>query len=207
MKQIVLIREGEKPKYVGAEIRADGSLWAGGKAPLVDGQAAATKAFGVEALKALLGARKYGEIPPGCLAHFGDNPSGLVVMDADDYHEQQAAAREAALTPAQRERREINQVRRSAAPYKDSDPGHYYNGLNKADRMLAEWRAKYPDEHRREQAEKLRSMAARERELAVGALSYDCDGSLSAEARQARHDEMMAKASDYDRQADELSGE
>jgi hypothetical protein len=73
-----------------------------------------------------------------------------------------------------------------------------------ADERLKAWRLKYPEKARKEDAQGLISKAERQEELASGALTFDMDGSISPEQQQKRHDEFIAKAKDYRKQADEL---
>lgn len=73
-----------------------------------------------------------------------------------------------------------------------------------ARRKLAEWRERYPEAARAEDARDLRSRADALRSLAAGALVYDADGSLSAEYQQARHDELIKDAEALEAQANEL---
>jgi hypothetical protein len=122
-----------------------------------------------------------------------------------------AAARQAAMEyrdahPEMVEREAISQL--FAAAYRseqhDTDDNQMMRAMrqrSEATSRLAAWRAKYPDAARAEEASELRSRAADKRELAVGALVYDCDGSLSREMQQERHDCLMREADDLDAQA------
>ena len=87
MNYIVTIRDNSSKKLPG-ELR-NGKAWsydAGGKfVPVIDGQSAAAKAFGVDRLITLLAAGQYDQIPDDCQADAGENASGLIVMDAADY--------------------------------------------------------------------------------------------------------------------------
>lgn len=76
----------------------------------------------------------------------------------------------------------------------------------KADARLKEWRDKYPEEARKEDARQLIAQAEKQESLAKGALVYDADGSISSEEQTKRHDEFMDKAKEYRKQADALLG-
>lgn len=114
----------------------------------------------------------------------------------------------AAITPAQRERNEIGNLYCEAERIANSDSEDNVwlpmQLQGKADQKLKAWRETYPAEARKEKANGLRSKAARERDLASGAQSYDSDGWLSKEDQKKRHDDHLAKARGLEKQAAEL---
>lgn len=102
------------------------------------------------------------------------------------------------------ERDRIAQMYAQAKSVTDEDYSRALYLRSAADAALAAWRIRYQDAAREEQRLVLHDKAEHERELATGALTYDADGWLTYEDQQHRHDEHMAKAANYDRQANEL---
>lgn len=129
----------------------------------------------------------------------------------EQMREDAAAEIEAALTPAERERREISdmfaQAKRRLHATDDNGVSDGYALMAQARARLAAWREQYADAARQEQAENLRAQAEHERSLASGALVYDADGSLTSEMQQQRHDEHIAKAESLEQQAAEIESE
>ena len=200
MKAAVMIRDGkETMRLPNCTPRADGSLWCSGM-PILDGLAPGglTKAQ----IEPLAKARKFAEIPACNFAKLGTNPSGLVIRWADEYDAEQRAAYQEA-NPGCVERGEIERLLARAEKHRDY-PGEYYGILAEHKRRLAAWRLKYPAEARQEDADDLRAKADYQRSLASGALTYDCDGSLTREHQQARYDEFAATATLLEKQAAEL---
>jgi hypothetical protein len=145
--------------------------------------------------------------PAECLAHLGENEGGLVVVTGAAEKARIEAERRAYLaTPegkANQARIEVDRMFASAERLRNY-PGEYFPAKMDAEDALKAWQAKYPDAARRERAARLRSQADHQRELATGALVYDCDGSFSSAYQQKRHEEFMAKAADLDAQAAEI---
>lgn len=75
---------------------------------------------------------------------------------------------------------------------------------SKADKMLEEWRKKYPKEANKEKADELLSKADRLKNGAKDALVYDADGWLNEEERQKRHDKMIEEAKSLEKKAENL---
>jgi hypothetical protein len=73
-----------------------------------------------------------------------------------------------------------------------------------ADELLRKWRAKYEGAAKTEEKDNLIHKADHERSLAIGALTYDADGSINEDARQARHDEHIEKAQELESRAQNL---
>lgn len=148
---------------------------------------------------------KAGRITPEIEAmgmRIGDNGNGLVVRwEADELAKAGAdyAALPAVVRASREERAAISRLylRAEQALYKDEDDCNIIRGhqlLAEAKARLAAWREKYPDEAKKENARKLVDAAEKKESLARGALTYDCDGSLSAEDQQSRHDKLIAEA-------------
>ena len=211
-KTVVVIRDGEtKLRLARAMIRADGTIWYN-DIPLLDAQApgALDKATAAAAVKA----QQWDKIPPAMYARMGTSASGLIVRDAADVDAEQRAAAEQerkkyeATHPGAAERRAINDLYARARARREAEDDcntmDYYRISAEASAKLKAWREKYPAEARAEDAEDLRAKADKQRELASGALTYDCDGLLDSAAQQNRHDEFLLKAAEYEKQAAEL---
>ena len=194
---IYLVLRGDEVKMpiTDPTIKTDGTIWIRG-IPLLGITDPAIKSKAVEAVKR----QAWGEIPADAYTRIGDNANGLTVIKQSDY----LAAKEAAITPAQQMRREINKLYYQADRLANSDSEDNVSGpmflRGRADKMLVEWRTKYPVDADKERRDALMSKAADLRDKAVGALIYDCDGSLSQDDQQARHD-------DYIHQAEALEAE
>ena len=157
----------------------------------------------------------------------GVNPDGNRLVDYDEderererKREQAETERKAALTPEQRAReermaaaaREASEIERleylsEKALTRDTDDMNVDRGYRLQAQARSAWKLwaeKYPEARRARDAQALRSQAAHERDLAVGALVYDCDGSLSRDDQQRRHDSHIARAKALEAQASEL---
>jgi hypothetical protein len=185
-----------------AEIRHDGTVWYKGM-PILD--CAASGALPKEEAAKLVRAKAWDKIPATMYARMGVNPSGLVLVDANEERaaEKRAAMEYRAAHPEVVEREAINQLYASASrsEHHDTDDDQMMRAMSQraeARRRLAEWRTKYPEASQAEHAAELRAQADHKRHLAAGALVYDCDGSLSREMQQARHDCFMREAADLD---------
>lgn len=198
MRNYSVKRNGEIKLVLPFEIRANGTLWSKNGLPLLDSEAADFVAMGKEKILELAHAKRWADIPDGCFARVGLNPSGLLVEDLQAARE----AAEAARTPAQKERSRISEMYYRADRLANSASENNVAGpmmiRAEAAAALAKWRKDYPDEAREEDARKIDAQADREEELAAGALLYDADGSISDEGFETidRHDEHMAKASE-----------
>jgi len=176
-------------------IKADGAVWCHGT-PLLGITDAATKAKAADAVKK----NAWSEIPAEAYTRIGENANGLTVIKQSDY----LAAKEAAITPAQKMRREINDLYFRARKLADSDSEDNVSGpmvlRGKADRLLTEWRTKYPAEAAQERKQALIDKATDLRDKASGAMLYDCDGSLS-------HDDQIARKDDFIHQAEAIEAQ
>lgn len=76
---------------------------------------------------------------------------------------------------------------------------------SRARRLMAEWRKKYPEAGRDEDRRELMAKAADLRSKAVGALTYDADGSLGPEEQKRSHDEFIRQAEELERKAAHLT--
>ena len=211
MTTYFVIRDGVvKMPLHNPTIKADGTVWVKGM-PLLDSQSAGAKEIGIDRLTALTRAKDYANIPADAFARIGTNPSGLIVISQAEYRAQDKAkidAAKAARTPAQVERDRIRGLYRKAYQRRDaSDDDNvmdYYRIRGQADAALAKWREQYPEDAKEERRAELRARADKQRELAQGALFYDSDGWLDDAARQARHDEFIAKAEALEAEATNL---
>lgn len=189
MMYLVLRNNEVKMPLADPTIAADGTIWSGG-VPLLGITDVAIKASAADACKR----KAWGEIPPDAYTRLGDNANGLTVIKQSDY----LAAKEAALTPAQKERREINDLFARADRLENSDSEDNVSGparmRSKARRMLTDWQAKYQAEAAGEKRQAMLGKAAHLRDMASGALTYDMDGSISPEEQQKRHDDFIDRA-------------
>jgi hypothetical protein len=186
----LVIRDNEvKMPLADPTIKANGTIWMHG-VPLLGITDAATKAKAVDACKR----QAWSEIPAEAYTRVGENANGLTVIKRSDY----LAAKEAALTPAQRERREIDKLFAKAERLENSDSEDNVSGpmilRSKARKMLADWQAKYPTDAAEEKHQAMLDKAAHLRDMASGALTYDMDGSISHEEQQKRHDDFINQA-------------
>jgi hypothetical protein len=159
-------------------------------------------------------AQRWDDIPAAQYARLGTSASGLLVrdsaeIDAEDRQAADQARREYENAhPGAVERREIAAIyARADQRERACDDNNVIDSVRLyalARTRLAAWRNKYPAEARAEDAAHLCSKADHQRELAAGALVYDCDGSISSEDQQRRHDECMAEAGKLEKQALEL---
>ncbi len=209
MKALVIIRNGEIKKRFMGTVESDGRVLNGGETYLIDMESPESQKIGRAGLTYLSKGRKWSEIPADCFAHYGENPSGLIVLHTDEYYEQEGEKTRAVMTPAEQERNEIHRLfERADRRQHDTDDGNtadHFRLRGEASRKYDRWVERYPDEAREERAAEVRGQADAQRSLATGALLYDCDGSLDREQREARHDEFLAKAEDLERQAGEIS--
>lgn len=186
---LVLRNDVVKMPLTDPTIKADGTIWMRG-VPLLGITDVAIKAKAADACKR----QAWSVIPADAFTRVGDNPNGLTVIKQSDY----LAAKEAALTPAQRERREINNLLAQADRLENSDSEDNVSGpmmlRSKARRLLADWQAKYPAAATAERREKMLDKAAQLRDMASGALTYDMDGSISPAGQQERHDDFINQA-------------
>jgi len=103
--------------------------------------------------------------------------------------------------PGAEERRAIDRLLERARRLADEDYSTSLHLLHEADDRLAAWREKYPAEAREEDAANLRARAAKKRDLASGALVYDCDGSLTSEDMERRSAAFRAEAEELEKRA------
>ena len=135
--------------------------------------------------------------------------AGRLALTAEDVLALRAEAAEDAkgvraemALPVNADRRRVSALYARAASLRDG-PGEYFPALADAEDALAAWRTAYPEAAAAEDRDEVLAKAQRLEDLAKGALTYDADGSLSREIRQARHDEMMEQARALREQADE----
>jgi hypothetical protein len=213
MRIVQVTRDGEIKLTVPAEIR--NGVLRHGQAILINGdlvRAPWTKETVAAAIKT---GRITAEIEAMGM-RIGDNGNGLVVRWLDEVQAEERAQAQAAydalpgeVRAAREERAAIDKLYRRAhqSLNHDTDDNNLMRGYSlraEADQRLAAWRKQYPEAAKEERRAALLAQAEHEESLAVGALTYDCDGSFSPEYQRQRHDEMMAKAAALRRQAEEL---
>ena len=148
--------------------------------------------------------------------HIGDNGNGLIVRWVKDVQAEKAAKAKAdydalptEIRAAREERMAIEDLfaRSHRALTYDTDDMNVERGYKlqaEATRRIAAWRNDYPDEAKEERRRDMYAKADREDSLAVGALTYDMDGSISSEEQQKRYDEGKARAASIRTEADSL---
>jgi hypothetical protein len=113
--------------------------------------------------------------------------------------------------PSTKERNEIfrlySEAERIAESGRENNVTEPIRLRARADKMLREWRERYPIEARKERQRELIEKAEHQEELAKGALIYDADGWISSAEQQKRHDDFIAKANELRRQSKELDGD
>jgi len=188
-----------------ATIKADGSIWCGA-APALDGEAMAADGADRAAVIAAIKRRDYSGIAASWYVRMSapKAPGGIEgVREAEALRRDAAAKRaaEEAMSPADRERREIERLRNRAERLAESDSEDNVSGPMRlraeADRRMAAWRKAYPDEARAEEAGRLERLAVDEDRLAAGAATYDADGWLSEADREERAAGHRATAAEY----------
>ena len=188
-------------------IRNDGTVWLASGIPLIDKGSVAAKVLGKAEVERLVAAKEYDKLA-GCFAKFGENESGLIIMDDDEQIKKIRAEAKAATTTAQFEHNEIEELFYSAELIAkgDSEDNIWLpcSIRRRAWNMLRAWREKYPAEARKEKARYLQDQADRNRKLASGALLYDADGWLESNAQEQRHDAFIAEAITLENQAKAL---
>lgn len=136
------------------------------------------------------------------------NAAKVPITDAIAEAKAAKAAEEAELEakrnlPANIERNRVHTMF-AAAEAKRDYPGDYFPALQKAEIALKQWQNDYPAAAKAERKTSLLHRADEDERKAKDALGYDSDGWLDAAARQARHDEMMAKATAIRAEAEAL---
>ena len=191
---------------VNLEKADDGTLWgkAGKSCPLINqaGQGELTK----EQIVEYCNKGQFDKLPKEVFCKEGMNLGGLEVITLNEHQARAKAKRDAARTPAQIEREAIIELCRKSEAEIDNphDSILYWKYKNEASARFEKWKRNYPNGWKREQAEDLMSMAERQKSLAVGALVYDMDGSLSAEDQKDRHDKFMQTANEMIKKAEAL---
>ena len=195
-KNYLVSRDG-KTKMVHYFVKhLDGTLWSDTEPtwPLLDSCAPEFVSLGKDKIMVLVESKQWDKIPAGCFAREGLNPSGLMVKSFDDIRAEEQAAR----TPAQVERDRISRMFYEADKLANTDRDDNVDGpmaiRAEACEALAQWRQKYPDAAREEDARELETEAEEMEEKAKRALFYDSDGWLSDNEQLKRRDEYLAQA-------------
>lgn len=207
MSAYYVIRAGEiKMRLQGATVEADGAVCVKG-CYVIDGELAKTDGC-YPAVAAAAKARRWGSIDRRYFGRVGVSASGLEIPSQADYDARIRAAGEAAdaAHPEWRERRAISALYAEADRVQYADTERYFNLLHQADARLATWRETYPQAAAEERTSKLRAAADHARHMALGALTYDADSSLSREYQEKAHAEWMEKAAAFDAQAEAAGG-
>lgn len=107
--------------------------------------------------------------------------------------------------PENKERRAIADLynRADRIEQSDSEDNVMLPAMLRAEarQKMEEWRSRYPEAARAEDAQRLMDKAADLRHKASGALVYDADGWINAEGRQQRHDDFIREAEELEAQA------
>jgi hypothetical protein len=192
----MVLRDGKIQTQVSATIKANGEVWCN-SCPMIDSKSFDYLKNEAE-IRKICKEHKYDMLPTGVIAHIGINQSGLQIISQFDYEQQRSAS----ITPAQKERAEINNLYYRAKKLENSSSENNVSEpmiiRGRADKMYADWCKKYPEEVQKENKEKLIRKAENSRELARGALTYDCDGSLSPEEQQKRYDTFIRQAEEIE---------
>ena len=159
----------------------------------------------------------------------GINPDGIELIDVDEFEarrirqaKEAETARLADMSPARRALEErINKGLREwdkvdeqlwraerAAHSSDEDGWDTACRLRASARALAEKiMTEFPEATAIRKAKQLRLKADETRRKSKGALTYDADGWIDAAEQKRRHDEMLAKASEIEAEADRIEKE
>lgn len=206
--------DGELKVTFPGEIRADGTIWGitNGKAtPLVNGFLVAAAGLSVSDHKKQVASGKFTAELLGCCMKLGENPGGRLVIDKTAADRQSDADYESALSPLDREKRELRREisaaeRRVERCDRSQDDVEFYRLKQKAEALEQNFFTRFPEELLKEKVAAMRDRAERLRALAAGAMLYDCDGSLSREDQEERREEMLAEAQQIDAKANTLAG-
>ena len=206
MKTIVEILVNGKVKMtLPVEVRPDGTLWGpstNGPTPAINGFLLEKNGISRDEFKRQSNNGKFSPEVLACCMHLGENPGGRLVRDKSTADTEA----ERSITPANRERREIDRMFAAAERVdRSEDDEEYRRKRFAAEGRLDAWKIKFPSEAAAERADAIRARAARRRELAAGAMLYDCDGSLSQSDQEERRDTMLAEAAALDAEANAIS--
>lgn len=211
MKNIIVITEGETIKMrMPATEKADGTIWGKSGGKLIPITVTSHLPNAAELKAKYIEAFKRGDYNTVATEHFAKigTIGPFVIQWSEDYDAKQkakSAAAYAAISPAQKELMSIESAFYAANKrIDDTDDNNvmdHHNMLARAKSRMADWCAKYPADAAKREAAKLRDKADHKRSLAKGALTYDCDGWLSAADQNASHDEFMAEAAALEAQA------
>jgi len=204
MKTVVAIRDGNVKLRISAEER-NGVLRAG-KNILINSDLVAQSDRSQEWVVTQIKADKITPEIEAMGMRIGDNGNGLICRWADDFAAEERARAKAEynalpseVRACREERIAIDRLFDAAEKSLNHDTDDCnvtrgYQQKGEANARLKTWKAKYQDAARLEQAQSLRDHAARQDDLASGALIYDCDGWLNQNEQQKRHDEFKSEA-------------
>ncbi len=202
---IEILVDGKVTLHVPATIHADGTIWSIGSPsrPVLNGALAESRGISKVTCADQVRRGKYTSDVLACGMVMGENFGGRIARDKD------AAAEEAAMTPTEREKQTLLQAianaERAARRCDRSEDDVEYQRLTwKAEKLQADFYARFPEEKLADQVASLRDRAAHGRDIAAGAMLYDSDGSLSYEDQCERRDAGIAEAVAIEKQAAQL---
>jgi len=203
MSTYLAIRDGViRARIPDGEIR-DGVLVGPAGEHVIDAELA--KADGqYERVRELAKARQWNRIDRRYIAGPGTSASGLLIIEEKEWRKRERQRTE--QSPGAKERAKIEQLYLTAErQLREGNIEGHFRLRTEADRRLAAWRAKCPRAAAAEYATELQAQANHVEQMAVGAMVYDCDGSLSQDDREQRAANYRAKATDLKVKAERMS--
>jgi hypothetical protein len=213
MKTVIeILVDGKVTLTINGEIRSDGTIWGpttAGITPIINGFLLKKAGISAEEFGKASRAGRYTPEMLACSVRMGDNPGGRFARDKSAAEREATAERESAMSPIDREKRTLRQEianaeRRAARCDRSKDDVEFQRLTWKAEDLQSKFYARFPEELRSDKADDIRARAERRRDLAAGAMSYDCDGSLSHDDQCQRRDEMLLEAAKLEAQAENL---
>lgn len=208
---IEILIDGKVTLHVPATIHADGTIWSIGSPsrPVLNGALAESRGIAKTTCAAQVKAGKYTQDVLACGMKLGDNFGGRVARDKDAAADEARRAADVAMSPIDREKQTllhgIAAAERAARRCDRTEDDVEYQRLTwKAEKLQDDFYARFPEEKIADKARNLRSRAAHIRDVADGAMLYDCDGSLSYEDQCERRDAGHAEAVAIEAQAAKL---
>lgn len=197
---IEIVIDGNVTLTVPATIHADGTIWSIGATsrPVLNGALAESRGISKATCAAQVKAGRYTPQVLACGMVLGENFGGRIARDKDAADEEARRAA-AAMSPIEREKQKLlgeiarieNQARRCD---RSEDDVEYQRLAWKAEKLQADFYARFPEENVAQQVADLRWKASERRRIAAGAMLYDCDGSLNYEDQCERRDAGIAEA-------------
>lgn len=208
---IEILVDGKVTLHVPATIHADGTIWSIGSPsrPVLNGALAESRGISKATCAAQVKAGRYTPEVLACGMVLGENFGGRIARDKDAAADEARRAADAAMTPIEREKQQLLQAianaERAARRCDRSEDDVEYQRLTwKAEKLQDDFYARFPEEKIADKVAAMRSRAAHIRDVAAGAMLYDCDGSLSYEDQCERRDAGIAEAVAIETQAAQL---